>query len=96
MAKINIDASQSLSFRAMSFDITTLRSKMEESGSQSLSIRAMSFDGYNRDDIERIFESQSLSIRAMSFDLEALDKLLGISKVSIPFDQGNVFRRNEN
>ena len=38
-------------------------------------------------------KSQSLSIRAMSFDLDTLYNRMEI-RVSIPFDQGNVFRQN--
>ena len=40
-----------------------------------------------------ITESQSLSIRAMSFDIVGLGSVLGDGSVSIPFDQGNVFRQ---
>ena len=36
--------------------------------------------------------SQSLSIRAMSFDLESWATVRASKEVSIPFDQGNVFR----
>ena len=38
------------------------------------------------------YKSQSLSIRAMSFDEEMDSRLTEMDKVSIPFDQGNVFR----
>ena len=60
--------------------------------SQSLSIRAMSFDFITADNIQQGIESQSLSIRAMSFDSIRTIKIPRRS-VSIPFDQGNVFRQ---
>ena len=51
------------------------------------------FRRYNREDIERIFDkSQSLSIRAMSFDYRESDYLMQLNYVSIPFEQGYVFR----
>ena len=60
--------------------------------SQSLSIRAMSFDTVNTTDSDWGKASQSLSIRAMSFDSKFAVTGFGY-QVSIPFDQGDVFRR---
>ena len=50
----------------------------------------MSFDEINKviSDVEK---SQSLSSRAMSFDENAVDSV-GVWSVSIPFEQGDVFR----
>ena len=59
--------------------------------SQSLSSRAMSFD---LDDLQCyvvLKGSQSLSSRAMSFDITSAQKI-NLKSVSIPFEQGDVFR----
>ena len=85
--------SQSLSIRAMSFDLEIQFTKRAEKASQSLSIRAMSFDTVNTTDSDWGKASQSLSIRAMSFDSKFAVTGFGY-QVSIPFDQGDVFRRN--
>ena len=59
--------------------------------SQSLSSRAMSFDVCWLALYAFFNLSQSLSSRAMSFDVE-LEALKALVKVSIPFEQGDVFR----
>ena len=60
--------------------------------SQSLSNRAMSFDKDADEHMEAVDKSQSLSNRAMSFDLNLGE--LGLTQaVSIPFEQGDVFRQ---
>ena len=59
--------------------------------SQSLSIRAMSFDR-SLLGTSVTATSQSLSIRAMSFDRWRPRYGSRYNEVSIPFDQGNVFR----
>ena len=75
----------------MSFDKMNVGLKKCSNTSQSLSSRAMSFD------IERTRKncsansSQSLSSRAMSFDFVHFYLLL-LLLVSIPFEQGDVFR----
>ena len=76
----------------MSFDHFTLENS-KTYASQSLSSRAMSFDEINKviSDVEK---SQSLSSRAMSFDENAVDSV-GVWSVSIPFEQGDVFRQIE-
>ena len=61
--------------------------------SQSLSIRAMSFDFMFGINTMIRSVSQSLSIRAMSFDIKGASLKMEALKVSIPFDQGNVFRQ---
>ena len=59
--------------------------------SQSLSNRAMSFDEEEINKVISDVESQSLSNRAMSFDAEL--SIISLKKyVSIPFEQGYVFR----
>ena len=60
--------------------------------SQSLSSRAMSFDTAVTRRLDEKVQSQSLSSRAMSFD-EVMKTNEQWVKVSIPFEQGNVFRR---
>ena len=45
-----------------------------------------------RGNVLRSLTSQSLSSRAMSFDKEDLKQELLASRVSIPFEQGDVFR----
>ena len=86
-------ASQSLSSRAMSFDeITTLRSKMEES--QSLSSRAMSFDiDYNRTFGTRLSLNPFRAGRCLSTDTD-IQNAKTTALVSIPFEQGDVFRHS--
>ena len=83
--------SQSLSSRAMSFDSRTAQYEMELTKSQSLSSRAMSFDKYKK--LKHYsYMSQSLSSRAMSFDKVLRNNSINLSYVSIPFEQGDVFR----
>ena len=107
--------SQSLSSRAMSFDIWYLYQderiyvsipfeqgdvfrpksyvlKTATKWSQSLSSRAMSFDWILVRKHEQSV-SQSLSSRAMSFDSRTWQWWLLAWTVSIPFEQGDVFRR---
>ena len=60
--------SQSLSSRAMSFDIDGKDTFVNLPLSQSLSSRAMSFDVESWATVRATKESQSLSSRAMSFD----------------------------
>ena len=83
--------SQSLSIRAMSFDFCSEKKTEIMNKSQSLSSRAMSFDAIPPLVYYRRFMSQSLSSRAMSFDRTTSGRTTE-SNVSIPFDQGNVFR----
>ena len=73
-------------------DNRSLLTKIAES--QSLSSRAMSFDIHSSTYFELLETSQSLSIRAMSFDRTTSGRTTE-SNVSIPFDQGNVFRPDE-
>ena len=87
--------SQSLSSRAMSFDFCSEKKTEIMNKSQSLSSRAMSFDFWNEYASEDGYESQSLSIRAMSFDGVYHVNSFIIRYVSIPFEQGDVFRRSE-
>ena len=61
--------------------------------SQSLSSRAMSFDGGYMATLTLRDLSQSLSSRAMSFDKSYVEKKNSLSLVSIPFEQGDVFRQ---
>ena len=74
----------------MSFDSIKSMLTSTTNGSQSLSSRAMSFD---EDAIKGVVSlgSQSLSSRAMSFD-EIHEFSLDREVVSIPFEQGDVFR----
>ena len=60
--------------------------------SQSLSSRAMSFDNSLSLLLKQAYQSQSLSSRAMSFDEEIKRTWCIWLYVSIPFEQGNVFR----
>ena len=60
--------------------------------SQSLSSRAMSFDANGALVSSFTSVSQSLSSRAMSFDVSSVIDLFGNTAVSIPFEQGDVFR----
>ena len=60
--------SQSLSSRAMSFDIEELDNEVNNYLSQSLSSRAMSFDLNTQTKRTPTIMSQSLSSRAISFD----------------------------
>ena len=60
--------------------------------SQSLSNRAMSFDWSCADYFEMALLSQSLSNRAMSFDDWGRARYSCSYYVSIPFEQGDVFR----
>ena len=83
--------SQSLSIRAMSFDNNFLKDLAEEErlnpfrSGQCLSTLMVIVTGCKPP------VSQSLSIRAMSFDVAKTSEERKPS-VSIPFDQGNVFR----
>ena len=74
--------------------LSTLKKHAEKAmrmKSQSLSFRAMSFDtAFGK--VFSYVESQSLSFRAMSFDI-IMFGLGQAVRVSIPFVQGNVFRR---
>ena len=85
--------SQSLSSRAMSFDAFDATKGSFGYWSQSLSSRAMSFDPQWYTHLE-ILQSQSLSSRAMSFDALHTNYSTAF-QVSIPFEQGDVFRRTE-
>ena len=85
--------SQSLSNRAMSFDLLLWRLNHVNQMSQSLSNRAMSFDEEVVVENTSPMASQSLSNRAMSFDMKELETVHNCIKVSIPFEQGDVFRR---
>ena len=67
-----LNTSQSLSSRAMSFDLSRTRSSPDVDQSQSLSSRAMSFDKTLQLKAEIFKESQSLSSRAMSFDCSGM------------------------
>ena len=62
--------------------------------SQSLSSRAMSFDHLKTDKFKPLGMSQSLSSRAMSFDQQASTMDRKKRTVSIPFEQGDVFRQH--
>ena len=74
----------------MSFDDSDYQNS-KTTASQSLSSRAMSFDTIPNG-VSAVAEgSQSLSSRAMSFDQEE-EHTPKIKEVSIPFEQGNVFR----
>ena len=73
-------------------DNRSLLTKIAES--QSLSSRAMSFDVGTLAIAEEAM-SQSLSFRAMSFDTSEERKPSEFFIVSIPFDQGDVFRQND-
>ena len=53
----------------------------------------MSFDEFLDRYMEDDYESQSLSNRAMSFDVATGVLAVLAAKVSIPFEQGDVFRR---
>ena len=84
--------SQSLSIRAMSFDNTNTQQKENiMSLNPFRSGQCLSTVEHGNDDFLPE-QSQSLSIRAMSFDIVGLGSVLGDGSVSIPFDQGNVFR----
>ena len=61
--------------------------------SQSLSSRAMSFDRVKAWKRAVFTESQSLSSRAMSFDNQDGSDFVITLPVSIPFEQGDVFRQ---
>ena len=76
----------------MSFDPQVVQQVAAPVSSQSLSSRAMSFDvDYNKYPEDK-YTSQSLSSRAMSFDLK--QQLEQVEQaVSIPFEQGDVFRQ---
>ena len=84
-------ASQSLWNRAMSFDLNSVKN-VGQKVSQSLWNRAMSFDMTNAQRIIAANESQSLWNRAMSFDLDTFGDGWKTKPVSIPLEQGNVFR----
>ena len=84
--------SQSLSSRAMSFDL-------KNTTSQTIKFVSIPFE---QGDVFRhncevhndhLVLSQSLSSRAMSFDVYMVIPLNTRRKVSIPFEQGDVFRR---
>ena len=63
--------------------------------SQSLSSRAMSFDLKDWRVILLNGGSQSLSSRAMSFDSTSFTAWTTRVSVSIPFEQGDVFRQKQ-
>ena len=93
IVKINAnDESQSLSSRAMSFDPLILSALYSQLSSQSLSSRAMSFDKVQKAKTLQLRASQSLSSRAMSFDELPRATPTDFLIVSIPFEQGDVFR----
>ncbi len=73
--------------------LSTVTRRLDEKvqKSQSLSIRAMSFDNLADTVAQAQSLSQSLSIRAMSFDTYS-KTTYETRRVSIPFDQGYVFR----
>ena len=77
----------------MSFDPQVVQQVAAPVSSQSLSSRAMSFDELKAKKIAFTDESQSLSSRAMSFDAKEIETLKSEKIVSIPFEQGDVFRR---
>ena len=83
--------SQSLWSRAMSFDIN-FKHFRKRNWSQSLWSRAMSFDAYAMRAELSAIQSQSLWNRAMSFDGKDFIKKWFTLEVSIPLEQGNVFR----
>ena len=84
---VSIPFDQGNVFRQRIFD----KKFIEKHLSQSLSSRAMSFDlGTVPNGIANV-ASQSLSSRAMSFDY-SINRVSITYYVSIPFDQGNVFR----
>ena len=89
---VHHQVSQSLSIRAMSFDVLNVLNLKGTVRSLSLSSRAMSFDALGTATTTEQAVSQSLSSRAMSFDQRSRKRLLQTSTVSIPFDQGDVFR----
>ena len=75
----------------MSFDVYTDHKYCRLLESQSLSNRAMSFD-INTFTYHIVYNlSQSLSNRAMSFDRRDA-RVTALVQVSIPFEQGDVFR----
>ena len=93
MEELGITESQSLSIRAMSFDNTNTQQKENiMSLNPFRSGQCLSTVEHGNDDFLPE-QSQSLSIRAMSFDIVGLGSVLGDGSVSIPFDQGNVFRQ---
>ena len=76
----------------MSFDKDGTFARLSGSMSQSLWNRAMSFDEAEANLIKRAEESQSLWNRAMSFDIALAERNQKSIEVSIPLEQGNVFR----
>ncbi len=84
---------QSLWNRAMSFDDSCCRRRTSNKDfnpfgtGQCLS----TFINFSRSVLNKIF--QSLWNRAMSFDAEFKGQLLNSKKISIPLEQGNVFRQ---
>ena len=86
------ELSQSLSSRAMSFDITMSIRSLLSTTSQSLSIRAMSFDALNVLNLKGTVRSQSLSSGAMSFDVRIqklrmkLEESQSLSSRAMSFD----------
>ena len=76
----------------MSFDFCSEKKTEIMNKSQSLSSRAMSFDALGTATTTEQAVSQSLSSRAMSFDAKSVGHNDLTSAVSIPFEQGDVFR----
>ena len=89
-----VEQSQSLWNRAMSFDFDISRHCNASMQSQSLWNRAMSFDIKFIQISLKWRWSQSLWNRAMSFDSKKNSMMTPMS-VSIPLEQGNVFRQHE-
>ena len=91
---LSISMFQSLSIRAMSFDFMEIYICLfvhclnPFRAGRCLSTIMENFD------LNDFLESQSLSSRAMSFDSILLWLSCIISRVSIPFEQGDVFRLN--
>ena len=85
--------SQSLSSRAMSFDVYKCDRCDGSTWSQSLSSRAMSFDVTQWNEEEQASMSQSLSSRAMSFDIKHWKKRIlrywsqSLSSRAMSFDE---------
>ena len=61
---------------------------------QSLWNRAMSFDSIIEQEEDEFLAFQSLWNRAMSFDTAKSTGFQSVEEVSIPLEQGNVFRRS--
>ena len=85
---------QSLWNRAMSFDNVFADGRGFAGKSQSLWNRAMSFDSCSQVNWLTGDRSQSLWNRAMSFDEEYVNDTIWLIQVSIPLEQGNVFRQS--